>query len=67
MITLILLAQFFPCECSQPPSSVVVDQDGHCLYWFYNDESEKHNPCINVPGNALPIWVKDDNTTNEKT
>jgi hypothetical protein len=55
----ILLAQIISCNCETPPSTLVVDEDGKCIYWYYNHEPDKHNPCIDVPGNAYVIWEED--------
>lgn len=40
-----------------------IDANGECVYWFYEDSPDKHNPCYDdnmnlyVPDNAIPIWI----------
>ncbi len=47
------------CSSMSWPSTVIVDDSGKCLFWFYDIEPEKLNPCGNdyefVPENATPI------------
>lgn len=45
-ILYLIIAQI-TCICSDPrwPSSVVLDANGKCIYWYYNDEPDKRNPC----------------------
>lgn len=57
MIASIALAFLLDCECSQPHSVVVLDADDGCLYWFYEDDPGRHNPCEDIPGNAFPVWL----------
>ena len=55
---ILLLAQI--CFCNiQPASTVVLNNSGECIYWYWDAESDKHNPCINVPDNAKPILIGD--------
>lgn len=47
-------------------SFVILNADDECLYWYYGDEPEKHNPCEDtngvsyVPDNATPIFIDED-------
>lgn len=53
------IALYFACAFTQEQSTVVIDEEGNCLFWFYELETEKRNPCgendMHVPENAKPI------------
>lgn len=42
-------------------SFVILNASGACLYWYYEDEPNKYNPCGEdmdyVPNNAVPIFL----------
>lgn len=46
------------------PSTVITNEANECIFWFYDYEPEKHNPCgiddEYVPENATPMELKDD-------
>lgn len=56
---LILLSQIYsPCGCYiRLPSHVVIDSEGNCIYWYYDESPDKRNPCIDVPDNATPTDI----------
>lgn len=46
-------------------SEVVLDRYGECRHWYYTNEPEKRNPCINIPDNAKPVWTDQEGVINE--
>lgn len=64
---LVLIAQLIiPCRCNEPrlASHLILDADGKCQYWYYDEDPDRRNPCINIPGNATPVFPMD---TDSKT
>lgn len=53
------------------PSTVVINDDGECAFWYYDHDPKKHNPCGNdgdfVPDNAKPIGIDEYENTNACT
>ncbi len=45
------------------PTTVVIDDEGECVFWYDDDAPEKKKPCGKygelVPDNANPIGVDD--------
>lgn len=41
----------------------ILNSNGQCVYWYYEDSPDKHNPCNDdngksyVPDNAIPLWI----------
>lgn len=60
-LMIVLAQQYSPCLCLARPAHVILDVGGECLYWYYDDEADKNNPCVNVPDSAIPIFLETDN------
>lgn len=56
---IILLANVLFFYDESRASTEVLDSNSNCIYWYWDDEREKLNPCINIPDNAKPIFIED--------
>ena len=43
------------CGCCIVSATQVLDENGRCVYWFYNDDPQGHNPCASDDGNIIYV------------
>ncbi len=53
---LLMISQAACHPCIERQSTVILDADGECIAWYFDDTPSKLNPCENIPENAKQRW-----------